>query len=109
MSDPTAPDRHQRHDACFVEHADRLGALEEQATATRIWRNGNGSPHRGAESRITRIEETAVMRDQMDEIAARVVRAYQSTVRAQIQTFAPYVLMTAGLIYALATGQKVAP
>ena len=105
MSDPTAPDRHQRHEACFADHDRRLDGLEDETVHARIWRTGNGTPHRGAEARITRLEEGAVMRDEIDAVAERVVKAYQSTVKAQVQTWGPWIIGLGVVIYTLVTGK----
>jgi hypothetical protein len=73
--------------------------------SARIWRTGNGSPRRGAEERLTRLEEGTVMRDEMDQIAERVVKAYQRTVKAQVQTWGPWVIGLGILIYSVVTGK----
>lgn len=111
MSDPTAPERHQRHEAHFTSQDKRLDELETESLVNRLWRVGNGDVHHGAESRIYRLEEESVLHSDMDMIAAKVVKAYQSTVKAQVQTWGPWVIGIGLMVYTLVTGQppKVAP
>lgn len=94
-----ASERHRDHKAL-------LGELKTESDKGRIWRTGNGSPHRGAEARITVLEEGAVMRTDMDAIAAKVVGAYLKSFRGILQTAAPYVLLLAGIVYAAITGTQ---
>lgn len=111
MSDPTAPDRHQRHEAAFESQGRRLDELETESLVNRLWRNGNGDPHRGAESRLYRLEEEAVLRNEMKQIATEVVTAYLRSFRGVLQTAAPYVMILVGVVYWIVTGQppKVGP
>ena len=99
--------RHATHEGMFEDLETRLGGVETEVTASRIWRTGNGASHRGAESRITRLEEGAVMRNELDRIAEVAVRKYLTSLRGVLQTAAPYVVILAGILYALITGRKL--
>jgi hypothetical protein len=109
MSDPAAEMRHEQHEGTFADHEARIGKLEgvvtDEVQPARIWRTGNGTPRRGAEERIHRVEEGAVMRNELDRVAEVAVRKYLTSLRGVLQTAAPYVLLLAGVVYALITGK----
>lgn len=104
MSDAAA-DRHQRHEACLSDHDRRLDFIQDQVTINRVWRTGNGNPHRGAEARITRLEERALMKDEMKRLAEEAVAAYQRTMRSKVKDFGPWLLLLAGFAYTAVTGK----
>jgi len=105
MSDEATRERHTRHDGQFANHEVRIASLETASTKEITWRTGDETAHRGAESRLHRLEEDVVMRSEMKAIAAEVVTAYLKSFRGVLQTAAPYIVIAAGIIYALITGR----
>lgn len=104
MSDASV-DRHQRHEATFEDHDKRIEHLEDESLHCRIWRTGNGTPHRGAEARITRLEENALMKEEMKRLAEEAVAAYQRTMRSKVKDFGPWLIILAGFVYTAVTGK----
>jgi hypothetical protein len=49
------------------------------------------------------------MRSDIDKVAEAAVRAYLRSMRGVLQTAAPYVLLLAGIVYAIVTGRPVPP
>jgi len=103
MSD--AAERHVRHQETLDLHESRLDELEGAAERTRIWRTGNGAPHRGAEARITRVEEGAIMKDQLQEIIDRAVSARQRSLLAIVTALAPYAVLAVVVAVWIVTGK----
>jgi len=104
----SAAERHNRHEHAFTEYDLRLNKLEAASDRARLWREGNGNPHRGAEQRITKLEEGAVMRPEVEEIIRRVVVERQRSASALIQALAPYAVLLVGVIVWLVTGSPPA-
>lgn len=102
----SAAERHTRHEGQFSNYEIRIGDLEIASTREITWRTGDETKHRGAESRIYRLEEEAVLHSEMKQIASEVVTAYLRSFRGVLQTAAPYILLVAGLVYAAITGRQ---
>jgi len=105
MSDPAADKRHHDHEATMGGLETRLGIAETTLARSETWRTGDEAPHRGAEARITKIEEGAVMTTDMKQIAQEVVSAYLRSFRGILATALPWVVFIAGIVLYLTTGR----
>ena len=103
-----ATERHERHERAFADLDERMGKVEAATDRARLWREGNGNPHRGAEHRITKLEEGAVMRPEVEEIIRRVVVERQRSASALIQALAPYAVLLVAVIVWIVTGRPPA-
>lgn len=100
----------ERHEATMRELDVRLGKAEGQIQTNTEWIFGpEGAPKRGAEWRVWHVEQEAIMRSDIDKVAEAAVRAYLRSMRGVLQTAAPYVLLLAGIVYAIVTGRPVPP
>jgi hypothetical protein len=105
VSDPSAQKRHDDHEATFDDLEARLGVAEGTLAKSETWRTGDELPHRGAESRILKMEEGAVMKVEMEQIAAKVVTAYLRSFRGILATALPWVVFITGVVLYLTTGR----
>lgn len=101
VSDEATLERHQRHETALDRLEASIAAIEKEQIGARLWRTGNGTPHRGAEARITRIEEGAMMKSDVQQMIKDTISARQRSALAIITALAPYVgLIVMVLIYA---------
>jgi hypothetical protein len=88
-----------------TKHGGALEALTTEAQTARLWRTGNGDPHRGAEARITRLEEGALMEADLDRLVTKAVSKYLRSVRGILASALPWVVFIAGVILYLTSGR----
>jgi hypothetical protein len=80
-------------------------AIEKEQLGARLWRTGNGTPHRGAESRISCLEDTAVRKAEIEGIIRRAVSERQRSALGIITALAPYVALGVMLLLYFKTGK----